>query len=949
MPIKKRYAIHLMFFLALSTAITVLIYIVGGLSYSSSIGSTYQSRIKVELIGLIENTRYSLRFGKYIGTFYRMNEILAKQVASSPDIEGLYVLDKEGRELFATDGRELSQAVRALTDDYRAEGDQFYASMYLTEDGSARLVARCTNTAVHLSQSNFFYHFLLFSIIGLAITLAIIFCLVHRAFANGSNSPIAPAIALLTWIIIASGVMHYGIYRDYSDSVAEIEHLVIRSVKADFADLEAKGIGANLLLPTDSYFERYTRAIREVSAVTADEKGHVTVTLSPFIGRTFLFYLLETLCFMLIAAAAIRLFAKRLDRLILKGDNGTGEFEPSVLLLGKDISIRKKLRIVALTISAAALISVSTVGILAMMEIRSESEAALLDATKGQLTDIVNDKANRAGARLSHYAEHAAAFASLAQKPEILRATIAAIRNNSDNDIFDLYYGDEKGNFTLYDDRAGRTLPPGFDCRNTQWYSLCKKNRQVVFTDIYEDIFGGGKMITCVAPVYDEAGDFIGVFGIDILISDLYEELISLDMGKTAYAFLLNSKGKVITPSGEELTLEEAEGLDEEIGMRLQSSNHTVFERGGIFYTGAKVENTGWTVCIHAPAGRALSVVPTIDNEIVTVIIIFLFIFALILLIVFGIVTRVAAGITNPIIALSADVAKISGGNLSHRARVSTHDEVGKLAQSFNDMSDSLRDYIENMRRMTAEQEHIRAELKIAADIQASMLPTDFPQRNEFRLYASMTPAREVGGDFYDFFFIDPEHLCLVMADVSGKGMPAALFMVVAKTLIKNCAVSGAGPAEILYTVNNQLCENNDQFLFVTCWIGILDLKTRTLATADAGHEYPALRRNSSACFELLEAEHYPPLGTMEENTYEEFSLSLQEGDTLYLYTDGVTDARNPAGEKLSLKRMKSFLDSHGKDEPVELIKHIKADIAGFIGSAEPFDDITMMCLKYYG
>lgn len=941
MVIKNRYRRRVVFFLALSIAITALIYIVGGISYSSNIGSSYHSRIKVELLGLVENTRYSLHFGKDIGTFYRMSEILAKQVGSTPDIDGLYVLDKDGTELFATDGRELSSAVRSLGDDYRVEGGQFYASMYLTEDAGARLVARCRSTQVLLAQSDFFFRFLLLSITGLVLTFAATFFLLHRASVRGELSLFAPAMALFVWITAASGAMHYGLYVEYAESVREIEALVVRSVEADLADAASKGIGEKLLLPLDSYFERYVRAIPDVSAVALDENHQVAVAVSPFAGRALLSCFLETLCFILIAAGCIRFYARRLDD-VPEEEGGEETLSP-----GEGVSIKKRLRFTVLAISATSLIIVSALGIFAMMGIRSESEKAMIDSTKGHLTDIVTDRASTAERHLAQYGEYAAVFAGLAQNPQSLAATVDEVQRNTRTNIFSLYRGDENGGLVIYGSRAGRATPPGYDCRNTEWYSLCKKNRQVIFTDIYEDSFGDGKMVTCAAPIYDGEGNFVGVFGIDILIADLYEELISLDLGENTYAFLLNSKGNVITAEGNELNLQEAEGLDEEAGRRLRSADTVVLERGGIYYTGAKVENTGWTVCIHAPAGSTLSVVRTIDNEIITVIIIFAVIFAVILLIVFGIVTRVAAGITDPIIALSEDVAKISGGNLSHKARIRTHDEIGKLAQSFNAMSGSLAEYIDNVRQMAAEQERISAELTIAADIQASTLPTDFPKREEFKLFASMTPAREVGGDFYDFFFIDREHLGLVMADVSGKGIPAALFMVMAKNLIKNCAFSGAKPAEILRTVNSQLCENNDQFLFVTAWVGILDLRTGRLATADAGHEYPVLRRSGSAKFEFVETEHFAPLGTMEDNDYEEFSLELQSGDTLFLYTDGITDTKNPAGEKLGLKRMQAILEAQGKDDPEVLVDHVRSSLAAFAASAEPFDDVTMMCLTY--
>lgn len=230
-----------------------------------------------------------------------------------------------------------------------------------------------------------------------------------------------------------------------------------------------------------------------------------------------------------------------------------------------------------------------------------------------------------------------------------------------------------------------------------------------------------------------------------------------------------------------------------------------------------------------------------------------------------------------------------------------------------------------------------------------SVLPYDTYYRKDFDIYASMTPAKEVGGDFYDFFLIDSDHLALVMADVSGKGVPAALFMVNTRTLIKNCALAVASPDEILASVNNQLCENNDAMLFVTAWVGILTLSTGVLATADAGHEYPAIWRNGSEGFELVKAKHYAPLATMEGNEYEEFPLTLEKGDVLFLYTDGVTDARNDTKEKYGTDRMIAAISAHASGSPQDTIRGAREDIASFIGENEQFDDITMMCVKYYG
>lgn len=282
---------------------------------------------------------------------------------------------------------------------------------------------------------------------------------------------------------------------------------------------------------------------------------------------------------------------------------------------------------------------------------------------------------------------------------------------------------------------------------------------------------------------------------------------------------------------------------------------------------------------------------------------------------------------------------------------IRTGDEVEELAHAFQYMTVELADYIRNLAAITAEKERIGAELEVATQIQASMLPCifpAFPERKEFDIYASMTPAKEVGGDFYDFFLVDDNHLAMVIADVSGKGVPAALFMVIAKTLLKNCAQTGASPRQVLERVNNQLCENNDAEMFVTVWLGILDLSTGGLVAANAGHEYPALRR-AEGSFELVKDKHGFVLAGMEGSRYQEYDLKLEPGDTLFVYTDGVAEATDAHEELYGTDRMLKALNQMGDVGPEALLPGVKADIDAFVGQAPQFDDITMLGLRFIG
>lgn len=243
-------------------------------------------------------------------------------------------------------------------------------------------------------------------------------------------------------------------------------------------------------------------------------------------------------------------------------------------------------------------------------------------------------------------------------------------------------------------------------------------------------------------------------------------------------------------------------------------------------------------------------------------------------------------------------------------------------------------------------------ELQMASTIQGSMLPhvfPPFPDRHEFDLHASMNAAKEVGGDFYDFYMPDSDHLVITIADVSGKGVPAALMMMVTKTLLKNRGLTDFGDcAKILSMVNNQLCGANDLNMFVTVWIGILTISTGELVTSNAGHEYPALMRAGGE-FELIKGRHSPPIGCVEDINYKIRTFKLNPGDIIYIYTDGVTDANNTDRKLFGEARLLEALNLPGDKDVVSINRRIKDCLNSYMEGAEQFDDITMLCLKYNG
>ena len=308
----------------------------------------------------------------------------------------------------------------------------------------------------------------------------------------------------------------------------------------------------------------------------------------------------------------------------------------------------------------------------------------------------------------------------------------------------------------------------------------------------------------------------------------------------------------------------------------------------------------------------------------------------------------VAGTITRPIQELAKNVENIGQGNLDVRMKVESGDEVGELAQTFNQMLEDLQQYIKNLSEITAEKERIGAELDVATNIQASMLPCifpAFPEHEEIDIYAAMDPAKEVGGDFYDFFLVDKEHLALVMADVSGKGVPAALFMVIAKTLIKNRAQLGEAPAVVLEKVNDQLCENNDADMFVTVWLGIYELHTGRLVYTNAGHECPGVMR-AGGSYELIRESHDFVVGGMEGMPYTQHEITLYPGDKLFLYTDGVPEATNAQEKLFGEERMLEALNHCREMTPSQTLAQVKKEIDEFVGEAAQFDDLTMLSFE---
>ena len=319
-------------------------------------------------------------------------------------------------------------------------------------------------------------------------------------------------------------------------------------------------------------------------------------------------------------------------------------------------------------------------------------------------------------------------------------------------------------------------------------------------------------------------------------------------------------------------------------------------------------------------------------------ILVFVALFAIIVILIRKLVLRNLDSVND-------SLSRITGGDLD--VTVDVRDNV-----EFSSLSDDINSTVGTLKRYIAEAAaRIDRELEIARAIQVSALPKSFPafpERKDFDIYAVMDPAKEVGGDFYDFFLVDENHLVMAIADVSGKGIPAAMFMMTAKTLIKNRAQLGGTPAEILTDVNEELCRSNDAELFVTVWLAILDLSAGKGLACNAGHEHPAIRR-AGGRYELIEYRHSPAVATMEGIRFRDHEFELNPGDSLFVYTDGLAEATNAQEELFGTERMIEALNRQPDASPECVLKTVRQVVDEFVGDAPQFDDLTMLCLQYSG
>ena len=529
---------------------------------------------------------------------------------------------------------------------------------------------------------------------------------------------------------------------------------------------------------------------------------------------------------------------------------------------------------------------------------------------------------------------------------------------SENNTIAVMYLGTEAGFMLSYDKYASYVdlAEDGelyFDFKSRPWYKKAKETNKTVFVDLSPDYFGRGLTFTCSTPFYKN-GRFAGVMGMDILVSNLQKAIIDIDYDNKSdedYAFIVNLNGDIVASPFIDKNAKEFKNINDvgndyyEIREKILGGKTGIDLIGDIYCAYSPIKSANWTLCVHIPSNLVLKSIVSLDAFMRRMVNIFIAILIFVVVLVFVVSERVTNGITAPILKLKNDVQIISTGNLDNKVTVDRNDEISDLANSFNSMTASLKNYINDLTNLTAEKERIGAELNVATHIQSSMLPCifpAFPNDNSFDIYATMDPAKEVGGDFYDFFKIDDKHLAIVVADVSGKGVPAALFMVIGKTLIKDHTSLKSDLSEVFTEVNKILCESNSENLFITAFEAVINLETGHVTYVNAGHEMPFIYKKGQD-WEAFKMKPGFVLAGMENTKFKLGEFDLEPGDKIFQYTDGVTEATNKNNELYGMDRLKAALDSNKDKTMKELLLAVKKDIDEFVNEAPQFDDITML------
>lgn len=497
------------------------------------------------------------------------------------------------------------------------------------------------------------------------------------------------------------------------------------------------------------------------------------------------------------------------------------------------------------------------------------------------------------------------------------------------------------------------------------WYRNPIEKGRPLWSEPYFDKGGGNELMTTYSvPFYRPNGktdSLIGVITSDVSLKWLQEVVSQVKIFETGFAFLISETGTIITyPDTNYVMKESIFSLAEKfkdpdlkkVGEEMIAGHEdfvpissALFKgKSWVYYTHLK--NNNWSLGFVFPENELYADLYKLNQTLILMAAIGL---ALLLILIIVISNRV----TRPLHALAMIAEGFGTGNFDIDIPPSqSADEVGSLNKSFVRMQTALKNYIENLKLTTSAKEKIESELKIAREIQMGMIPGKFPAfptRKEFDIYGFIEPAKEVGGDLYDFFFIDDDRLCFTIGDVSGKGTPAALFMAVTTTILRaEAQIAGLNASSIIERMNTYLCNNNEGNLFVTLFLGILNVPTGEVEYVNAGHNKPFVIKSSGAVSEL-HTSHCIPLGINLNLSHTTNTFKLEKGDTIFLYTDGVSEAFNIHGQKYSIKKISELLLNRANHTPIELIHHIVDDVKAFSQGTEQSDDISILAIQYYG
>lgn len=547
---------------------------------------------------------------------------------------------------------------------------------------------------------------------------------------------------------------------------------------------------------------------------------------------------------------------------------------------------------------------------------------------------------------------------------------------NAHTDITWIYIGTESGIFRLYP--ATDDLPPEFDHRTRDWFINARNHDGIIWSRPYVDAGGSGLTVTSSYQIPDSTRDW--VIGADVTIETINQMILDTSFGGEGYGMLIGSDGHVITRPGltaedrlwdESFTTEnlllapnrEIKYVAQKMVQGETGISRISLDRNDVFVAYAPVKTTGWSIAIVMPVemviepailtGEKLSrqtaeTADQIDQQITRSM--HLFIITMVVLIGAAVAGSALFSqvITRPLKRLGEGADAIGRGDLAYRVETGTQDEFGELAGNFNKMAEDLSAMMVDLEKTTAERERLSRELEIARSIQESFLPDRAPIIRGFDLAAKSIPALFVGGDFYDFIPIGDGRFGLVIADVSGKGVSAALFMALSRTLVRASTADEPSPAVAITQANRLICEDSKTSMFVTLFYAILDANEKTLTYVNAGHNPPVFLRGDDHSITLLKAEGIA-LGVIEDIELETVEISLHENDLLVLYTDGVTEAENKDEELYGEERLEKVLEGIRGETAAGIITSIIEDISLFAGDNPQSDDITLLVMKTLG